>query len=670
MSQSEDRHRRRSAPWFHRSNSRQELSTYLLGIALGIVLFAGLLSLSRGGTIAVALAVGTAAVTSAYASPSFRAVFAVLGATALLIAGSLSIFGYQYVAQRMDTVSSASLDAMDNNGKRREIWAAALQCIPQNPVFGSGVGSFVEFYPTQANAGAEWAVEFSHAENGYLQVAVETGLAGVVVLIAGIVLGMWWCIQSLRPHVPARLRLCAGAIAASLVASLFHSLTDFVWYVPACVATTVILAALLERVRQISDAPSKLPRTAPLPTFATAVAGVFLLMIGGWMVSELVGPAMAASFWNEYQMTVETLQAESRIAKQHGTLDAPTGHPKDAEDEERLISLLDRVLAWQPTHARAQMAMAEAHLRLFERLQATGPNPMSLLNLRNAVEQSSFPSYEATTEWLSRAAGFHWRHLELALHHLQNSLTSCPLQGRGYVYLSEVAFLEKHPHPPTQAYLQQALRVRPYDGTVLYAMGSEACLAGDTETWLKYSKQAFHSDRQQQMRLIGDLIGPLSGEAVPVMVDFIIRQFQPDLEAVRLLHWTSIPRCSPDLLKPLGRYHGDMARAEASRQAGPKAADLWREAYAQYHAIDDRHESLKSIRRAVECDPTNYEAHFQLGLRLLEQKLYTDAEEHLNWCRLRQPGDPLVEQKCRESLKGRLDAQLRTTADDPHNTTR
>ena len=117
---------------------------------------------------------------------------------------------------------------------------------------GTGVGSFREVYPRYTDALLDDDLEYTHAENCYLQIAVETGVAGLALTLAGIVLCVAWCIarrQAIRSHA---IEVCAAAIAGSLAAAAAHAMVDFVWYVPACMAMVAMLAACALRVRQLA----------------------------------------------------------------------------------------------------------------------------------------------------------------------------------------------------------------------------------------------------------------------------------------------------------------------------------------------------------------------------------------------------------------------------------
>jgi O-antigen ligase len=655
-----------------------ERKTYLLALALGIVLFAGLLSLSRGGNSALFLAVAVCTGVCYWASSISGRLVAAISAAGVLIGVSLAIFGFDLVSNRFADLSSGSLERLDQLAGRRIIWAAAAKAIPQHFLLGTGVGSFSQVYPLYVDAVLDEDYEYTHAENSYLQVAVETGLLGLSLTLGGIVLCGWWCVGGVRPSNARRLRVCAAAIAASLAAATVHALVDFVWYVPACMAIVAILAACAFRVKQLAaerpverhegrdvravhraslGGPHSSGVSGPSPLAAllrtAAVAG--LLLIGGWMVTNRVGPALAQPYWDE-QLIAQTARAGSAA-------DAPSTASAEAEKYRQWIARLENVVRWQPSHARAHLALAGAHRQLFETLQLGAQNQMPMANIRDAAIQSHFSSREALIAWLSRAVGKHWVHLERALYHTHRALRLCPLEGRGYVYLADLSFLCGADAKAQRTCIQQAVRVRPHEGAVLYAAGSEALLAGDAARWLEYSKLAFRAGRRQQDQLMGDLVANSPRENLPLLIEFIMREFQPDLRNLRFLHQVCEKRCSPEQLRPLVRRRAEQAQLEAGAMRGAQAAPVWLEAQQLRSQLGDDARALRCARNAVQCDSGNYEAHCRLASCLLSQRLFAEAESHLRWCLQRRPDDQGLEAALREAVKGRLDSQPRATAE-------
>ncbi|MBC7817965.1 MAG: O-antigen ligase family protein, partial [Planctomycetaceae bacterium] len=156
---------------FGRAEARNNSDTLLGGLLLllGVLVFAALFSLSRGGTVAlgVSLVVMLGALFHA-GRLSGRVVSVLLGIS--LIAGSLFLmFGSEKVVDRLDNWES---------DERLAVWDANVQIVRDFPLFGTGLGSHAETCPMYFDP-PFGDVEFTHAENSYLQVASECGVFGL-----------------------------------------------------------------------------------------------------------------------------------------------------------------------------------------------------------------------------------------------------------------------------------------------------------------------------------------------------------------------------------------------------------------------------------------------------------------------------------------------------------
>ncbi|MEN6405911.1 MAG: O-antigen ligase family protein [Thermoguttaceae bacterium] len=638
----------------------QPWGLFSLVTALGIVLLAGLLSLSRGGAVALFAA---AAVCTAicYRAAALRGRFAAGLAVAAILVGSVLTFGgFDQVGRRMDDLWSESLQQLDHGESRRTIWTNAIKAVSDEPLLGAGVGSFSNIYPMYDGDLPDEGAECTHAENGYLQKAAETGLIGLGLTLIGMGMAAVWCLGGMAASQPTRRRLCIAAIAAGLVAATVHSFVDFVWYVPACMAVAVLLAACAKAM-QSAKRKDRVPThfssslSPPFPSSLSPLLSPLFLVLGLWMTADRIGPAMAQVYWDDYLVARKAANVRS-LRDNVSPLNDPTV-------QRRWIACLKNVVRWQPTHAKAQLTLAETHQRLFELLQVDGENPMSLANLRDAAIRSRFASRQALAAWLDRAVGPHWAHLDLAMRHARAALAACPLQGRGYLYLSDLAFLVGGDEDSQRACLRQAIRVRPYDGAVLYAAAAESMLRGDTAGWLEYSKRVFQVGHRQQRQYLLALASHLPAENLPVAADFLAREFHPDRSMSRFLYDLCVKRCPADQLTSLTQYAVEQARQDALTLKGHDAAVAWLEANDFYRRLQDADAALQCAHNAVRCDPNHYPARLRLGLDLLDQQQFAEAESHLRWCRQRKPNDRNVENKLREAFKGQLDGQRNAASD-------
>jgi O-antigen ligase len=127
-----------------------------------------------------------------------------------------------------------------HTSERSTIWNDTLHLLRENPVLGTGLGTFGEAlrpYQTQLVN-----LYIDHAHNDYLEFASETGIVGFALLFLPIfyLLGRM-IIAFLKDHRRYRSAVLLGCIGSAL-GLLIHSLTDFNLQVP---ANALIFAVVL-----------------------------------------------------------------------------------------------------------------------------------------------------------------------------------------------------------------------------------------------------------------------------------------------------------------------------------------------------------------------------------------------------------------------------------------
>lgn len=135
-------------------------------------------------------------------------------------------------------------------GVRQELWAAAADLAREAPLRGVGPGDFAGRHPVSTDSDLRWA------HHGPLQMAAETGVVGLVLL-----LGLsGWALVELRhasvrggADVAAGVPVAAGAAGWALVS--LHACVDYVLHEP---AVPLLLAGLLGAAT--SGRPARLAR--------------------------------------------------------------------------------------------------------------------------------------------------------------------------------------------------------------------------------------------------------------------------------------------------------------------------------------------------------------------------------------------------------------------------
>jgi O-antigen ligase len=197
--------------------------TTLLDVALGLVVFADVLTFSRAGIVSLVI---VGAIVAFWAGrrawPALAP--AVLGA----IAGAggavwWAIYAHTPGILRVSLASSAYAGGVGNRG---ELWGAALRMWRDHPLFGAGAGNFELDLPEYGVYGVR-----THANSWYLQSLAE---GGIVLFAATLTMVSASIGAFLQKPLVARLRAqspwVVAALAASIALALHQTVDDFVFY--------------------------------------------------------------------------------------------------------------------------------------------------------------------------------------------------------------------------------------------------------------------------------------------------------------------------------------------------------------------------------------------------------------------------------------------------------
>ncbi len=223
----------------------------LMTFVMMVLLTALLLSASRGG--AMAAGAGLIFLLLTARGRGLLAGRKVLSGLILLLAFLLpasTYFGYRTLTRKLPRIPEAVTG-------RGLIWRDAWNIFRAHPVFGTGLETFGFAHARVHSVFAERQLRFpphrrkraEHAENEYLQLLAETGVAGFGALAAA---GAWYFYLFFSPSkgktgrrrpAAARQGLVIGG-AAGVVACLAHAGVDFVFRVPSNALTLAALAAI------------------------------------------------------------------------------------------------------------------------------------------------------------------------------------------------------------------------------------------------------------------------------------------------------------------------------------------------------------------------------------------------------------------------------------------
>lgn len=135
-------------------------------------------------------------------------------------------------------------------------WSAAMNSFP----FGTGLGSFERVFPLFETASAVNANYVNHAHNDYLELLVEAGLAGILLLIA---FAAWWATAALRAWTSPLATVYGRAATIASGAVLAHSLVDYPLRTAAIAAVFAACLALMARPLRASSGGKSSSSRAP-----------------------------------------------------------------------------------------------------------------------------------------------------------------------------------------------------------------------------------------------------------------------------------------------------------------------------------------------------------------------------------------------------------------------
>jgi len=630
-----------------------------IGAALALVAGAALLSCSRGGVLALGVAATVVVVLLHRAGllAGKRGVGLVAAGAAVLL--GVSLVGYDQLAQRLESLTTQSLDEIDGSAGRRKIWQANVAAIVAGGWFGAGAGAHEDVYPLYlADPPTK---NYTHAESGYLQVLTENGYAGGALLAAALLVAAWACLRAVRRAGSPVAAACASACIAALAASAAHSVCDFVWYIPACLSLTLVYAACAVRLGELqsaANAPAK-PQSQPPaaagaqqhslvgyrrrlllpPVVAPRVAGLpaaaAALLVGLLAVAQFCSPAAASFAWDAYlrMQSANRAYVGEVLARGPAATAQDAAHTLAAEQAavEAMIARLDDVICLRPSFEPAHRALAKRCVQLFDIRQQSADNPMSASQIRDAAVASQFRSAAELDAWLARAVGPNRVLLSRAWRHARRAAALAPLQGDDYLKLAELGFLRGQGYAEADAYVHQALAVRPYDGELLLEVGRQWAGRGIVEPALACWSRAIRIEGPHRIVIARCVAGQIPVAAV-------IADFAPEWDTLPEF-WQAVRAGAPSEVRALLMYAEQQTQREAAK---PQAPVLWRR-LAQMEAeagLPDR--ALAILVHAAQRAPQDYPTRRALGAALLEAGRHSEATQHLQWCLERQPSDAHV----------------------------
>ncbi len=656
-----------------------DMKMLLMVCAVGGVVVSIMLSLSRGGMVAAALA-STVCLAGLWKSGRVCASLAVVivGVGGIVIAGII-VLGQGKIEDRIDQLVSADADKVDQSNARRAIWKADSQAVQAFPLLGCGVGSHRYVYPVYMQDFVDFrGVTFSHAESSYVHLATETGLAGLTLVAMGMLFVggriLWHLLKRRETERVAAL----SAVMAGLIAGLFHAAVDFIWYVPAIVVITIVLG--VTGLRLCTGFRPELG--IPFPRIGWLIAGVGCLLVLCRVQPDLERRVAGERWWNQYKNTSNDLETNRTMATEISNLDEEETDSETSElldekhsssevasydereknvaDDHELremsarINLLLKGIKTYPQHLDTLHELSLLSLKMFQLRQQISDNPLSEIQIRDAA-LSNFKSTGEMHVWLKRAFGGNIKLLMLSDQMARRALAQCPVKGEAYMILLHTGFLRDVRDIGRQSLISQTMLVGGNDPYVRYFVGGCLLTEGKVDAALEQWQFVFHSSSEHRRQVCLNMSHQLPA-------DFVLTTFKPSIDELdevlaafrergRKSDIEKLLYVIAEVIQTAATAPGSAAVPTEQTQDASQRVNLLMAGHQAAHAFELHEQSENMLRLALTCDETAYWPHHAMGLFLLNQERYTEAGEMFEWCLEQEPSDTKIEELLLESRR-------------------
>jgi O-antigen ligase/tetratricopeptide (TPR) repeat protein len=611
--------------------------------AVGLMASAVAFSLSRGGIAAMLGGILFAAVVGRGRKGTRAGLAALACGVGLFF---LAWLGIPAVEARMKTAFEPELA----DRARIPLWERVLPAVPEFPLWGTGLGTFryVEVWkrgetpilPTEPGGSrALESVLFDHAHNDYVEIVVESGLPGLIVVLAILVLvyrsGLRLVVN--RPGTPQS-GLVVGALAG-LTAVAIHSFVDFGMQAPAIALLTTVLCAM------VTGLGSEVPNSQGRPTiWRLSLAG--LAPVGTSAVLIMLGLILCAHSWRLHR--VERLQA------------AAAQVPPDTPNR-RLVQLpyLEAAARLAPRDPAIRQELAQAHLDLLQAEIASAQKSYSIGALADAFLMApsvlvgmgaSFPGVVQSAgwdaHWLARAELLNRAHEKALRQHLFPALAESiaarnanPLMPEPQLMLALYADALAGGESQAQ-YFDRVKFIAPRLPEVWFYSGLAALGVNDSEkTWQDWRKCLSVNDV-----FLDQIIFRAARQLPP---DKLIAKVLPDQPDILVKAGTRLFPNDAQRRERLTFYRAALEAFKRQQQT-PTLEQLKLKLQVE-RALGLFTDSLKTAREVVDKAPTDSDARMELAQAYYDTNQYAESIRELRIVQRSAPSNPKIE-PLREAL--------------------
>jgi O-antigen ligase len=273
---------------------------------------------------------------------------------------------------------------------RISIWKDTLTMIREQPLAGSGLGSYAYSYPFHAKRSFSQATAL-HAESSWLTLAAEAGIPALLAVLG--------CLAFLIAGIPRLERLSGRdwplrwGFLAAFFAELLHGLVDVPLHKPELGWWLLLLGGIGFAPLVETAIPDRLKIGAWLQRIVLILAGLGSFLLGGWMLAAQFGkaPALPPFAAVDSEKHIESLYRDVPDFSPEEVSSVIRGEMVRQPMNPRLHFLLGRMLLMTP--GGLEMAKAE-----FQAQQTLSPND-PLFPKAEGTEIAPYDTEAAVAYW-------------------------------------------------------------------------------------------------------------------------------------------------------------------------------------------------------------------------------------------------------------------------------
>jgi O-antigen ligase len=221
-----------------RSGSRE--GRLAVGVAALVLVLIGLVINGSRAAAALGLPVMVASIALVPAAKRWRRVALPVGLVAL--AGAVVLIALNPISSTMAGTETTS---------RPEVWKTTIEATADSFPVGTGLGTFEQVYRQHEDPGAVTSQYVNHAHNDYLELALELGAPGILLLLGFLA---WWVLASFRVWTSPLSTPVGRAATIASAAVLAHSLVDYPLRTAAISSIFAVSLALMTQRNRTEEA--------------------------------------------------------------------------------------------------------------------------------------------------------------------------------------------------------------------------------------------------------------------------------------------------------------------------------------------------------------------------------------------------------------------------------